>query len=269
MPPNGLTPYALNKDGTPVFSCSCQHNNDKQYGVKFTQLPNDPYNCHLEPCDFEHLARLWDPKTQECNCPAAKGGESIKSPVDGICRVGCQPGAWDPVRKRCHCDTISSLCSSLIYPREGEPACGGDAGGKCNPAGSYCSDPCEEKPCLNGGNCVYNSEHTAYECQCPADSSPIVSGKNYCGSGCKGKNTAWQWTGKNCGTKCVPSGGVVGTCTWIGGGGHGEWSCAISPTYGGAGACCSGSVEEGSDCEGGGGQCNYDSSHQYDSVFQL
>ena len=242
MPPDGLTPYALQKDNkTPVFSCTCKHNDSNQYGIKYTPLPNDPYNCHAEPCDFEHVARYWDPTTQECNCPG--GGQSIKSPVDGMCRgaTTCKPGTWDPVAKRCTGDGVSELCNSIVYPRSGESDCVDN----CNPAGSTINNNCnEENLCESGGTCVYTPDgkiHTDYGCACPKGTTGSTCGS---AAGCIVDGTVYQYNGKNCENKCVKN-AIIGSGSYDGSKGC-QWS--YYKGYDG-GSCCSGQCISKSSCE--------------------
>lgn len=274
IPPDGLSPYAKKPDGTPMFTCAC--NKVGSAGQKFLQLPNDPYNCHLDPCDFDHSGQLWDAEKQQCDCQKTSN-QWVKSPVDGICRIGkCgSTGFFSDPDKRCKCQggAISKLCSSDVYPRDGVPKCEDETGGggRCNPSGSYCDDACNKKPCLNGSVCAYIDTRTGtvvssgdappdfiaddYVCTCPSDTVPSdfpFNTKNYCsttqGVGCKETTSKYVYSGKNCENRCVPSGQRIATKTPTGGG---AGSC--DPDYGkyvSDSACCSGSTHQEGTCAG-------------------
>lgn len=152
--PKGRSPYDKDKDGKPLYSCSCDTNNDIPAGVKFVKLPNDPYRCHAEPCTKDHQIRLWDDKMKMCNCEADPDlqGYFAHSNVTGQCLVAnCQ---WDSKNNKCKCgeNEVSLTCESDTMKRTSYTD-----SNKCpnNPGGSYCSNPCQRpdgKPlCQNGG----------------------------------------------------------------------------------------------------------------------
>lgn len=271
VPPDGLSPYAKKSDGTPMFTCAC--NKIGVNGQKYISLPNDPYNCHLDPCEFTHAAGLWDKETQQCNCQK-DSDQYAKSPVDGICRLGkCNQvtgGFYSETDGRCNCacNGASKLCSSDIFPREGLPKCedipGGVGGGKCNPTGSYCDAPCDQGVCLSGSICAYvdgktgktcdkgdkNTLTTDYICTCPPGTVATDPNKQYCGStpeqGCKEIDSEYVYSGKNCENKCVPDGENIGDYSGPVGG-----TCKVSlyPGYN-YNSCCSGNPKTTSCCAG-------------------
>jgi hypothetical protein len=235
-PPNDLTPYALKSDNkTPVFQCQCKYKNPVGDPIKYVQLPNDPYNCHGDPCDNTHTSDWWDASTMECNCPVG----NVKSPVDGICRgTKCAGGTWDADAKRCNCPTVSAICDSATYPRPGEPKCAE----RCFPGGSYCWNPCGSSPGENPCQPVLKEQpgcafippspaiHTDYGCVCPKGTHGKDASQPYCSVGCYDSNNFWNYNGKNCEKKCIVSGGIIAST---------DTDC-VRQNYYSASECCNG-----------------------------
>ena len=191
--PKGRSPYDKDKDGKPLYSCSCDTNNDVPAGVKFVKLPNDPYRCHAEPCTKDHQIRLWDDVINMCNCEADPDlqGYFAHSNVTGQCLVAnCQ---WDRTRNKCKCgeNEVSLTCESDTMKRTSYTD-----NNKCpnNPGGSYCSNPCQDfckngsLPCIgswNGTSCV----SSGIDCNCLCTDTKTI-----------------HYSGRDCSQTCLKSG---------------------------------------------------------------
>lgn len=159
------SPYdmdTLNKFSSPLFKCNCGIiNMSATEQLNTVNLPQDPYNCYLNPCNVEHRAEgvtenAWDKENLTCNC----GNQSniFKSNVTGQCLM-CPKYDWDKKNNACNCNTDTEeriLCNDPeTYIRNGMPDCPKD---RNTIGGSYCKNLCEDTNCMiNGENvCVIN-----------------------------------------------------------------------------------------------------------------
>ena len=252
--PQGKTPYDRDSNGNPLYTCDCNANNDTD-GVKFVQLPNDPYRCHAEPCTADHKNKLWNKDQKMCNCSAIKDINYVHSNVTGQCLIA--PCEWDHDKNQCKCDgdtgSISLTCESDTMKR---PSYTDPNPCPLNQGGSYCKNPCEDKcqnsgiPCVGtwqGDNCIRGG--TECNCKCSDTGISHRSGK-YCENECvkDGTKITSEFKKEQCcngthsTTKCAPgctSGPgccqTVSYCGKKGGGGGGDCigSSTILQTYDG------------------------------------
>lgn len=107
-PPGGVAnPYALDKEGKPVYTCRCGVGSGNK---QFVTMNDDPYYCHIEPCTQTGTSPLWDKVNQTCICPI----DSLKN-KDGTCVFSeCPYGSWNGITQQCECDSQSILirCNS-------------------------------------------------------------------------------------------------------------------------------------------------------------
>jgi hypothetical protein len=191
-PPGGLSPYAKDESGNPIFTCRCDSVSD---GVKYVSLPGDKYRCHADPCSTEHKISMWNPVTKSCDCPK----DFAKSNTDGVCRDMqnyCGVGnSWDSTNNQCTCSTGSIVqnCSSNLYFREGAKPCTDPN----NPGGSVCFEPCntQNNPCQNGGACI------------------VTESGNYCNcTSATGLVDPFVWGGDKCEKQCLKAETVIQKC---------------------------------------------------------
>jgi len=219
FPPGGLSPYALDSKGNPVFTCACKSGEGKPTEVKFVSLPNDPYYCHAEPCGIHHEADVSGPKQAfggdpklpwECDCSKMQKGTFAKSNVKGPKYGTCNPaecgdiGHWDDATQKCTgcvtagIDVPPVLCNSNLFERKGvELQCPDNAGG------SYCPILCHPNLCqLPYSECTV-SKGGDYSCSCPTGFSgiPLGNNSNVCEKGCTDGSVTL--CGKHCENACV------------------------------------------------------------------
>jgi hypothetical protein len=112
-PPNSVAnPYALDKDGNPIYTCRCGTGSNNK---RFVSLPNDPQGCNLDPCTTSHTSPLWDEENQTCIC-------NIDGVVrkDSVCQgAACPYGSWNPLTQQCDC--LGQLGKMRCNPEDGEP----------------------------------------------------------------------------------------------------------------------------------------------------
>lgn len=181
--PQGKTPYDMDDNGDPLYSCDCNANNDTEDGVKFVQLPNDPYRCHAEPCTDDHKHKLWNKDQKMCNCSAIPDlkGYYAHSNVTGKCLLaGCE---WDDQLNQCKClgassSLISVTCDSNTMKRAKytDPITCPE-----NPGGSNCKNPCVDTDgvtplCGAFGTGAIDLETNTCKCTCHNEGIYNVSG---------------------------------------------------------------------------------------------
>lgn len=239
--PLGRTPYDTDEKGEPLYTCDCAQGADNLNVLKYTQLPNDPYRCHAEPCTVKHLQKGFDPKTNSCACSSIQKNTYAHSNVTGKCYLATQAcgdkGGWNDDTNMCNCaseDQISVTCRSKFMTRDKYDqvpcadgtacSCDGDPHKTCdrqcpeNPAGSECVSPCDPSPCDPVGTvkCTADKKNNSFLCHC-------------------GENSTSKFSGRRCEKSCFKK--------------HVEVP-GKSPGY-----CCSGSVYYDGDCPQGGGAC--------------
>jgi len=181
--PQGTTPYDT-IDGkprsAPLFMCQCDANKDDPNGLKYVNLPNDPYRCHLDPCTPSHTTKYWDSTKNQCVCPQDAGGKSnfFLSNVTGTCMLpDCGAGnAWDATQNKCACpgQSLSKTCNSPdTYNRPGQPNCDTltdyQGAKQDRKGGSFCDYPCgtSDKPyCQNNAPATINPNDGTCSCDC-------------------------------------------------------------------------------------------------------
>ena len=249
IPPDGLSPYAKGEDGKPIFSCSCKQNVGLEGTSQFVSLPNNPYQCNMDPCTPQGSEQLYDPTTGMCDCSSTTNLQTLSN-TEGTCGpspCGTTGGTWKPKENQCQCPNLyRKNCSSPLFYRAGVPTCENPL----NTGGSECLNPCLPDlnyPCENNAKCVIGQDFgDGYECQCPDGyEGSGKGGAGYCSGGCKQKGTPpgpcecgafgvgglWELKGKNCEEKCIPGGIAYGL------GGRSE-SCFAGQT-GNEDQCCS------------------------------
>ena len=182
--PQGKTPYDY-YGGDPIYKCSCNAGG----GKKYVSIPGDPYSCHLDPCDINHIG-YFDKDTNKCMCTKDVDGNYAKSSTTNKCLLQtyfCDK--YDIQNKKCECGDPNSLifpilCNSKNTPRKDEETTNhyNKAFPKdCpdNPGGSYCDNVC--KNCKNGVG--YKGKNGECVCWC--------------------KN---NWKGENCDIRCESEG---------------------------------------------------------------
>lgn len=162
--PKESSPYVKDKDNNPIYKCLCTGNSDIT-PYKFVRLPEDPYRCHLDPCDTRyHLGGL-DLQKGECICTNISPNLYSHSNVNGLCYLQTEFCNWDDDKQTCKCSENSSvqLCNSNFMNRENVTSICND-----NPGGSYCSNPCSSCVKENSGNPVkiVNNNGTICNCNC-------------------------------------------------------------------------------------------------------
>ncbi len=232
FPPNGLSPYARDKDENPIFSCSCKQGDKSK--INFTSLPNNPYKCNIDPCTLSHNSTYFNSKTNTCDCPKDL---PVLSNVTGVCEAdGCSRndtlGFWDSNTGQCVCSGDLwpvENCSNSTFYRSNTEKCTAALSGI--PGGSTCLNPCKPNPCKNGSICVHTPNAPGkYECSCPPGFGPEPGLPAYCSRGCynKGKGGSppgcdcattkkgdedvyWGWRDRNCEYPCLAPGVVTMT----------------------------------------------------------
>ena len=227
--PQGTTPYDT-IDGkprsAPLFMCQCDANKDDPNGVKYVNMPNDPYRCHLDPCTSDHFVKRWDSTKNQCVCPQDAGGKAtlFLSNVTGTCMTtDCGNGnAWDVATNKCTCDPkqnqVSRTCNSPgTYTRPGQPNCDTitdyQGAKQDRKGGSFCDSPCGTTTtpfCKNNAPGSLKSDGT---CQC--DCSKI-------------NTSTTNFSGDHCEHSCSTNGTVVG----------GPGSCATKEQQMNKCGCC-------------------------------
>uniref|UniRef100_A0A6C0EJT5 Uncharacterized protein n=1 Tax=viral metagenome TaxID=1070528 RepID=A0A6C0EJT5_9ZZZZ len=164
------TPYDQDENGNPWFSCSCPSTAGGQF---FSELPGDPFTCHLDPCysSLSYNSRGIDnctrdcvvPGTCTCNCDSTNVAKSPGGDFEGTCTLisnSCGHFGYDKDKQEC-------TCPSPFWPQECRnpntgvnmdkpelPVCLQEE----NALGSQCINPCEGGPdeptCENGSLCV-------------------------------------------------------------------------------------------------------------------
>jgi hypothetical protein len=231
IPPDGLSPYAKDVNGKPVFSCSCKQNEGQEGTPQFVSLPNSPYQCNLDPCTPQSSEKLYNPSTQMCNC-SQTANLQVLSNTHGTCNPSpCGSGGrWSISENQCVCpDLYRKNCSSPLFYRSGAkmPSCKNPL----NAGGSECINPCpagEQNPCKNNSTCVMAQDfEDGYKCECPPGYEGESDGNGvlkYCSGGCVQKGNPpdrclcgafgvgglWRLIGKNCEEKCIPGGIAYG-----------------------------------------------------------
>jgi hypothetical protein len=246
--------YEKDKDGKNVFGCSCNliqtepdiANNVPSMVASTISLPEDPFNCHINPCyqygevfqgsEPNTYVNAWDSAQLKCNCDVynkavSKDGTDIfvQSNVTGTCfdaNTECNTVlGWDTQNNRCKCDnkSISEICNSSTYSRPGVKNCEQE-----HKLGSYCYDICSSNnnPC-NGGICnVVNNEVV---CTCPTP-DPNIKPATKCNE--VDANPYSKTGGKYCNEKCLVTGSQCSFKNGISG--------QTQTCNGGCGICCSG-----------------------------
>lgn len=180
--PQGTTPYDYNTDGTPKFLCQCNQNKDVEGQIKYVQMPNDPYRCHVEPCTPDHILKAFDETTQQCKCTTLGTEQFAHSNVDGMCYNMGNICTWDDNENKCKCAgdqrSVSMECDSDIYSRPGKPPCKNPD----QPGGSYCDiTACTQLGglpyCLNGSTSHPQPDNTCIcTCNPPSNDKLQISG---------------------------------------------------------------------------------------------
>lgn len=139
--PKDTTPYDVDKNNKPLYRCKCDN---KTHIKKYISLPNDLYQCHLDPCSDNHEIPFWDGKQCDCTAGGVVKNQYAYSNVTKKC-VRTPQCEWDDKKQKCQCANgfVSQVCNSKTMERKGQPNCPNIAGG------SYCNNPCEGY-CLNG-----------------------------------------------------------------------------------------------------------------------
>jgi hypothetical protein len=229
--PQGTTPYDT-IDGkprsAPLFMCQCDANKDDPNGLKYVNLPNDPYRCHLDPCTPSHTTKYWDSTKNQCVCPQDAGGKStyFLSNVTGTCMLpDCGAGnAWDATQNKCACpgQSVSKTCNSPdTNTRPGQPNCDTltdyQGAKQDRKGGSFCDYPCgtSDKPyCQNNA---------------PATIKDLGGGNYGCSCDCSKINTSTtNFSGDHCEHSCSTNGTIVG----------GPGSCATQEQQKNQCGCC-------------------------------
>lgn len=178
------TPYDQDKNGNPLFSCSCSSPVDNQY---FTSLPNDPYSCHLDPCyKSSNYTSGGYRENEQCICqpnytlsPGGKFKNTCVS-VPMACGSSGDSAGYDSSTNSCLCgdegpywprnckSEVTGINTDKNYPNCKTPQ---------NALGSECINPCEGVSC-NLGNCLScgpNSYENLFMCKLSSDWSRILS----------------------------------------------------------------------------------------------
>lgn len=176
-PPNGVSnPYSVDKDGNPIYSCSCGRGSNNKRFVKYN---NDPYKCHLDPCTIDHSSNFWDSANQTCICDEG----SVKDENGKCVTAGCSYGVYNSKTQRCECAgrMARMLCNSKNVPRPGYPNCDDPE----NLLGQQCIDRCMYKYCQNTdySKCGIDwktGENRGYRPEFCEDKSCVVCGAGNC-----------------------------------------------------------------------------------------
>lgn len=214
------TPYAQDKFGNPMFNCKCDSTENNIY---FTNLPDDPYNCHLDPCygnlGYNKPGLLCS--GEECECKDC--GTGLYKPRTGKFKNTCasietscgqDSGGYDFGTDQCICNQTQYFpqkCRVDGVVNDDDPSlpiCRNSA----NAFGSQCTNPCEDpnNKCYHDAVCTAVSA-TESQCDCSTakdePSAPFV------------------WGGKRCETECIPSGTRIGVYNYapLPGGKHIQW----------------------------------------------
>lgn len=160
------TPYDTDLEGNPWFTCDCR---SEVQGQWFTQLPGDPYSCHLEPC-YKSLGYSSQGLTKDCgnncgksgNCTCECEGTNIaKSPsgkykdtcvlIENACDYGfdrekgvcnCPAPNWE---RKCRSPNTGVNMDKMSLPECTRPE---------NALGTECVDPCETAKCAHSAVCL-------------------------------------------------------------------------------------------------------------------
>ncbi len=199
-PPGNLSPFSVDSSGNPEYHCACNAIGD----TKFTRLPNDPYRCHVDPCQPYASVEVLEPgigfnmTTGECDCNVPSSTSStgsayglIKSNVDGFCRrddcVTFSGKNWNIDTDKCNCDTTKDKeisfyeCSSYYYDRSADTprVCTDYASSMENTSGGVCRNPCVKNGInicdptgIGAGTCIITSTYGVFpettKCECNA-----------------------------------------------------------------------------------------------------
>ena len=205
-------PYTFDeKTGKPWFGCEC-----KGPGP-YVRLPNDPYNCHIDPCwrqttSIPASGASCSDTTCECKCnqPGSPAG-GVNIPIGtlkGMCAtesVLCKgDGAtWNRKTQQCDCGTnnLRKLCSSDYVQRSGVDKCTDSK----NLIGEECVNPCSPSPCQNctkGGCCRIDPTTKTSSCDCSKADGPEDTD-------CDGKKFKYTFSGDKCQYEKAPNGTAI------------------------------------------------------------
>lgn len=199
------TPYAKDKFNNPFFSCKC---NSTKNNIFFSNLPDDPYNCHLDPCyanmGYNRPGLICS--GEECHCKDC--GTGLYKPRHGKYRGTCasienscgkNSGGYDYGTDQCICNQTQFFpekCRVEGVVNDDDkslPICRNSA----NAFGSQCTNPCEkpENKCYHGGVCIAISA-TESKCDCSSTKDQ--------------PDAPYVWGGERCERKCIPDGTKIG-----------------------------------------------------------
>jgi hypothetical protein len=196
------SPYTKDGKNNPWFSCQCGKNGD-QY---FVNLPNDPYNCHLDPCSRQsnYTSSGWSPEEGKCVCVdtvyniLAPDGEFKDTCVKSPCGDN---GSWNTSSNTCNCTQgYNRQCWSAYInqsQKDSLPQCLEED----NALGYECYNPCADVNC-GGGTCHIDPNTQKTNCDCSTKTNTIPPGPGWCGN--------YIWGGDNCNKACFPKDTKIG-----------------------------------------------------------
>lgn len=151
--PYDTTPYDKKEDGTPVYQCLCNQNKGKD-GIQYTNMPNDPHRCHIDPCKSDHKENWWTGTNYQdtdakCDCKQDLFAKSniydtcfLAGGDNGACQDSSTGGTFNnPGEADCVCDGTKKYCKKSKY------MCRGNETTECteeNKIGIVCNNVCND-----------------------------------------------------------------------------------------------------------------------------